>query len=388
MSVVSSALGTVDTPKVTRVPINYKVSSPFLLSLYAIIPLCFLLVLFDYLFFGNQLRDTYLPKNPATLVIWAIVFNFPHITSSLITLIDDEYIPFYKKRFTRVLIAIALFVFTINIAIPLLFPGAVSMVITALVFAFYATYTMYHVLSQQFGVGMIMMKVKSGSAAYERWRWLATAGASFMYGMVFGEEYLKMIQLGEYNAYEIAQVLAAIFIVLATIQGYALTKLSQRSLGTWYVSSNILMLIATYVLLALDYGFFVIAIPRFVHDITALTIYSVHDQNRNSVKQHNYIYRRLSFLGVPPLILCTLLAIVVANTVQCGSYLFDSWLGFVSVSECALSHFYTPSTAANPLPQSMQIWLQIMFICGFFHYHIESFVWKRDSIHRHAIAFT
>src|SRR5690554_5134500 len=291
MSVVSSALGTVDTPKVTRVPINYKVSSPFLLSLYAIIPLCFLLVLFDYLFFGNQLRDTYLPKNPATLVIWAIVFNFPHITSSLITLIDDEYIPFYRKRFTRGLIAIALFVFTINIAIPLLFLGAVSMVVTALVFAFYATYTMYHVLSQQLGVGMILMKVKSGSAAYERWRWLATGGASFMYGRVFGEEYLKMIEPGEYNADEIAQVLAAIFIVLATIQGYALTKLSQRDLGTWYVSSNIAMLIATYVLLMLDYGFFVIAIPRFVHDITALTIYSVHDQNRNSVKKHNYIYR-------------------------------------------------------------------------------------------------
>src|SRR5690554_1462412 len=108
MSVVSNAVGSSDAPQVTRVPIKVKVSSPFLLSLYAIIPLCFLLVLFDYLFFGNQLRDTYLPKNPATLVIWAIIFNFPHITSSLITLIDDEYIPFYKKRFTRVLIAIAL----------------------------------------------------------------------------------------------------------------------------------------------------------------------------------------------------------------------------------------------------------------------------------------
>lgn len=388
MSVVSSAVGSSDAPQVTRVPINFKVSSPFLLSLYGIIPLCFLLVLVDYLFLGNQLRDTYLPKNPATLVIWAIVFNFPHITSSLITLVDDEYLPFYKQRFVRALTVIAVFVFIINIVIPLLFPGNIAMITTALVFAFYATYTMYHVLSQQFGIGMILMRVKSDSAAYERWRWLATGAASFMYGMVFGEEYLKMIKLGEYNAYEIAQAVAAVFIVFATIQGYFLTKQSQRQLGTWYVSSNIAMLIATYVLLMMDYGFFVIAIPRFVHDITALTIYSVHDQNRNSVKKHNYIYRRLSFLGIPPLILCTLLAIVVANTVQCGSYLFDSWLGFVSVSECALSHFYTPSTAANPLPQTMQIWLQIMFICGFFHYYIEGFVWKRDSIHRHAIAFT
>lgn len=373
---------------VSKSPIIKQVNSSWLLSLYSIIPIAFLVVLVDYLFLGHQLRDHYLPSNPASLVIWAIIFNFPHITSSLITLIDDEYIPFYKQKFLRILVFITVAVFAINFGLPALFPGLPSMMAFGLFFAFYAFYTMYHVLSQQFGVGMILMKVKSGTPAYERWRWAGAFAASFMYGMVFAEYPLKQMVINDISAYQVFGVLAAVFIVLATIQGLLLTKQSQRGLGTWYVRSNVAMLIATYALLMLGYGFFVIAIPRLVHDITALSIYSVHDTNRNSEKQHNYIYRALSFLKISPLILCTLLAVFVANSIECGAYLIDTWLGFQSVSECALQHFYTPASEANVLPQSMQIWLQIMFVCGFFHYYIEGFVWKHDAVHRHAIKFS
>lgn len=372
---------------VTKVPVNVAVNSHWLLALYSVIPLSLLAVLLDYLFFDFRLREL-LPSNPASLVIWAVIFNFPHITSSLITLLDDEYIPFYKQKFSRILLVIVFAVLTLNFLVPMLFPGLPSAIVMAAFFAFYASYTMYHVLSQQFGVGMILMKKPSGTAAYERWRWSGAIAASFMYGMVFAEPALKVVQLYGYTAYQIAGAFAALFIAFATVQGLALTQGSQRLLGTWYVYSNVAMLLATYALLLMGYGFFVIAIPRIVHDITALSIYSVHDQNRNSVKQHNYVYRALSFLRVPPLILCTLLAIAVANSIQCGAYLFDTWLGFKSVSECAIQHYYTPATAENPLPHSMQLWLQILFICGFFHYYIEGFVWKRDAIHRHAIKFS
>lgn len=375
------------TFSVTKSPVNYAVNSRWLLALYSVIPISLLAVLLDHLFFDFRLREL-LPSNPASLVIWAVIFNFPHITSSLITLIDDEYIPFYRQRFLKILLIIIAAVLFLNFAVPFLFPGLPSAIVMALFFAFYASYTMYHVLSQQFGVGMILMKKPSGTAAYERWRWTGAIAASFMYGMVFAEPVLKPIALYGYSAYNIAAACAAVFIALSTAQGLVLTKGSQRLLGTWYVYSNVAMLLATFALLMLGYGFFVIAIPRIVHDITALSIYSVHDQNRNSVKQHNYIYRALSFLHVPPVILCTVLAVIVANFIQCGAFLFDSWLGFQSDSECAISHYYTPATAENPLPHSMQLWLQILFICGFFHYYIEGFVWKRDAIHRHAIKFS
>src|SRR5690554_867538 len=47
--------------------------------------------------FNNQLRDQVLPKNPSALAIWTVIFIFPHITSSLITLLDKDYLSFYKK---------------------------------------------------------------------------------------------------------------------------------------------------------------------------------------------------------------------------------------------------------------------------------------------------
>lgn len=382
---VSAASG--EQLTVTRSPVIYSVNSRWLLALYSVVPISLLVALMDYWFFGFQLRDL-LPSNPASLVIWAVIFNFPHITSSLITLIDDEYIPFYKQKFLRILLVIITAVLLLNFVVPMVFPGLPSTIAMAVFFAFYASYTMYHVLSQQFGIGMILMRKPSGTAAYERWRWSGAIAASFMYGMVFAEPALTTIKLSGYSAYQIAGALAALFIAFATVQGLALTKGSQRLLGTWYIYSNVAMLLATYALLLMGYGFFVIAIPRIVHDITALSIYSVHDQNRNSVKQHNYVYRALSFLRVPPLILCTLLAVVLANFIQCGAYLFDTWLGFQSVSECAIKHYYTPATAENPLPHSMQLWLQILFVCGFFHYYIEGFVWKRDAVHRHAIKFS
>ena len=66
----------------------------------------------------------------------------------------------------------------------------------------------------------------------------------------------------------------------------------------------------------------------------------------------------------------------------------DFGLGFNPAlnSECFATHFYTPSVE-NPLPDYMRVGMQIMFVCGFFHYHIEGFVWKREAIHRHSIAF-
>ena len=368
---------------------NFRVSSPLLLSLYLIIPFCAVLVVADTLWFGHQLRDVYLPSNPATLLVWAVVFNFPHIVSSLVTLADDEYIPFYRQRFTRALLIISIAVLTVNVLFPLLFPRNLAVATHFLFFGFFATYTMYHVLSQQFGIGMMLMRARPGGRGYEAWRWLATLAATTMYGLVFVPYQTQKIQLGGMPLYQLAEAAAGVLVLLAVIQGFRLSRQSQRRLGSWYIYSNLVMLLATYTFLKLDYGIFVIAIPRFVHDLTAFIIYSTHDQNRNREVQHNYIYRALSFLKIPPLVLCPILAIVLANTIECGAFLFDMNAGFVqSASECVMNRFYTPATPANGLPQSMQLWLQIMFICGFFHYYIEGFVWKREAIHRHSVTFS
>lgn len=369
---------------------TFKVNSYLLLALYAFIPLSIVLVFIDQVFLSSVLRDEYLPSNPATLIWWAIIFNFPHIVSSLVTLADDEYISFYKQRFARALSVIVLVVLTINILIPLLFPGILSTITTVLFVVFFAGYTMYHVLSQQFGIGMMLMKVRP-SRSYEIWRALATVASTLMYGMVF-MKWPDTPFMGAFSVYEILEMIAGIFCVLTVFQGFYITRDSQRNLGTWYVYSNLLMLVSTYAFLLMGYGFFVIAIPRFVHDLTAFIIYSTHDQNRNRDVVRNHIYRFLKFIPLPIMFLTPVVAIVLAHTVQCGSLYVDLLLGFdnaaFELNECPFDRYYQPTGINNGISPYMQFWAQIMFICGLFHYHIEAFVWKREAIHRHSVSFT
>ena len=70
---------------VTVKPVS--ISNRLLLSLYAIMPLCLCFVVLDALAFNYQFRDIWLPDNPGALIWWAIIFNFPHIVSSMVTAI-------------------------------------------------------------------------------------------------------------------------------------------------------------------------------------------------------------------------------------------------------------------------------------------------------------
>ncbi len=344
-------------------------------------------MLIDAVFLSYQLRDQLLPKNPSALLIWAIVFVFPHIIASFITLLDKEYWAFYKKRLLKALVLISSAVFCINLLLPHLLDATQYRTLAITFFIFYSAYTMYHVLSQQLGIGMVLMQRPSSGAAYERLRWLASIGGALLYLMVFAEYFLKGIQWQGYSVYSIAQITAVIAIALASIQGVWLAKQSKRALGTWYNASNLIMLWAIVILLSLGYSFFVIAIPRIVHDLSAFMVYSVHDENRNQIKQHNLLYKKLAFLGMPITVICVFAAILIANTIQCSSFVVDTWLGFQGNNTCVLHRYYTSGNSTT-LPSSMQLWFQLMLITGLFHYYIESFIWKKDSLHRHQVSFS
>lgn len=333
---------------------KFQVNSHMLLSLYLVIPVCLLAVIIDKLFLDEALLKQYLPVQPAEWAFWTLVFNFPHIVSSLVTLADKEYLSFYKKRFSIALTVITAGVVALT-AIILILPPAIAQNVYAVFFAFFATYTMYHVLSQQFGIGLMLMKQRPGKQ-FEQWRWLSTITTTGMYAMVFGRDQMEAIVVAGYSAYDISNVVAGVALIAATYVGFQLTRQSQRQLGTMYVYSNIAMLVITFIFMQLDYTVFVIAIPRFVHDLTAFIIYSTHDQNRNSGENKNYFYKALAILPLPPLLLCPLLAVGIANVLE----LYAVGILF--------KMFY--------------------FICSFFHYYIEGFVWKREAIHRHAVKFS
>lgn len=366
---------------------TYRVKGSLLLSLYLIIPLCFTLAALDYIFLDNILRDIWLPRYPGELLLWAIIFNFPHIVSSMVTLADKEYLTFYRQRFIIGLSAIVALVLSVNYLAPMVLSKSDARTVYYAFFFFLATYTMHHVFSQQLGIGMAFMKV-ARSRRYDLFRGCATAAGTLMYLDVFGRTILRKIYFSGLNGHDLVVILTGIFVVLAVIQGFLISRRSSDQLGKKYMHSNLLMIASSYIFLVLGYSFFVIVIPRFIHDLTALIIYSVHDHNRNHDEKRNYVYRFFSFLPFSPLLLCPVLAIVLANSIECGAYLLDTVLGFYPKGngDCFIQRFYAPDRS-NGLPFNMQIGLQIIFIVSLFHYYVEGFVWHRDSMHRHSVKF-
>lgn len=366
---------------------NYSVNQKWLLSLYAVIPICFLFAAVDTLFLGNQYRDVYLPNDPISLILFAIIFNFPHVLSSFITLADKEYLTFYKKRFSWGLGTIVFTTITTLTVLPLLVPSNIAMGLYGLFLTLYGVATMWHVLSQQYGIGMMLSKT-APQASFQRWRTLSTIAAAIMYFLVFTQPKDLTASFFGYPLWTILEISAGVFVILACYQGWLIIRKMPESVGKLYCLANLALLPATLAFLHLEYNMLVILIPRFVHDLTAFMIYSVHDQTRNQDYKHNYFYRWLSFIPIQPIFLCFIAAILLANSIECGAQVMDSWLGFqFSIADkCGIDSVF--SSEANGLPTSMRISLQLIYITGLFHYYIESFVWKRDSIHRHSVKFS
>ncbi len=364
------------------------VNSRWLLTLYAVIPFCFIFVLLDALLWGHQWRDRILPNDPAQLILWSIVFNFPHIVSSMVTMADREYWQFYRKRVINALAVIISAITVINFVVPLTLPAVLAENIYLLFFVFFSAYTVWHVLSQQYGIGMMLMRT-TPSRNYQLWRWCSTIAATTLYFMVFGKYFLRSASLFDIAVEQWLQGLALVFVLLSTILGLAIVKGSQRRLGTFYCLGNLAILPGAFCLLLLGYDMFVIVVPRFLHDLTAFMIYSVHDQNRNLEEKKNWVYRTLGFIPIAPLLLCPILAVVLANSIECGSLLLDSLLGVVNSvpDKCVLDPF-APLESTSNLNLRTGLWVQISMAIGFLHYYIEGFVWKRDSLHRHSVAFS
>jgi len=315
---------------------------------------------------NRTLLREFLPLQPSDWALWAIVFNLPHIVSSFVTLADKEYIKYYGVKFLAALtVIVAIVVITMNI-IPMFLSYQHSQYVYACFYAFFATYTMHHILSQQFGIGMMMARIPQ-STLYQVMRMCSTMSATSLYMMVFAKNSLQSIHAFGTSAQTLILIISGISIVCASYCAVRLIQQSDRILGRGLILSNVLMLYATWVCMLLGYTVFVILIPRFVHDITAFIIYSAHDHNRNIRVRHNYFYRCLAILPITPLVLCPILAIGLAYSVESFTAMSDKFF--------------------NEQGYFLKIGVQVLFIFGLFHYYIEGFVWKKDGIHRHSLKF-
>lgn len=365
------------------------VSSTSLLLLYLVIPATLLFVALDTFVWQSRWRDQVLPVNPADILFWSIIFNFPHIVSSMVTLVDREYWQFYRRKLIRGMLVIVSGALFINFLVPIFAGREAADQVFLVFFLFFSGYTVWHVLSQQYGIGMMLMRVAPASRLYLLWRWLSTVAGTSLYMLVFGQSLIRDIMIANVSLVEWITDIALILIVLSTLTGLPLLKQSTRWLGTCYGMGNLLILPTSYLMLDLGYGIFVVVIPRFLHDLTAFMIYSVHDHNRNLESCPNRIYRRLRIIPLSPFVLCPLLAIFLANSIECGSILFDTLMGTAhSLPQKCLLDPLPALQFTRDVPGSMALWIQVTFIIGFFHYYVEGFVWKRDSIHRHSVRFS
>jgi hypothetical protein len=330
-----------------------QVSNQYLLALYIVAPACVFIVLLDWLFFDGYMQYYYLPVKPSEWAFWAVFFNFPHIVASFITLADRDYLTFYKKPILRSIITITLLVGSYLLGLNLLSQPH-GLWLNGLFFIFFATYTMYHVLAQQFGLSLMMLRQPS-DAYFRSWLVLSTFSTVLMYGMIFTKSYLLSANIYVYTFYEIFAVITTTTLFLGSLFGLKLALSARCKQGRHYVYANVAMSWCAYFCLMMGYSVFVILIPRVIHDVTAFMIYSTHDHNRNLPANKNLIYSVLKIIPLSPLWLNPMLAIAIAASINY----------FSSV-------------------ETMQV---VLIVCGLFHYYMEGIIWKREGIHRKSVSF-
>lgn len=272
-----------------------------------------------------------LPQQPGDIVILSVFLELPHIVASHVLLADREYIGYYKtKLLLRYLVAVlALAAVTLSFGI----------------MAFYSVYfmwTVYHVLKQQVGIGRIMNR--QPNKLYEIWGYVLIVGSLVLAALIG----YYQIELGPFKAWLLPAVLgfAITLILLAAITCLQL----KQPFGRWYMIANTAMYLSVLACILLGAPFFVILIPRIIHDTTAYLLYINHDANRNNAVKHNLLYREFWYL---PAWAATLL---------------------VSIALASLLTFHLVPFA-----------LQIAIVLTISHYILESFVWRGTGIHRKSL---
>ncbi len=321
----------------------WAVNCYVLLALYIVIPLATGIVCLDYLFFNKWLLKEYLPVHPYEWAWYLVVFGMPHIVGSVITLVDDEYISFYKKK----LIYVILIIVASMISITKVF--GVSTLVLIL-----AVHTIYHVIAQQTGLCFMMLQQRPTKSSFV-WKRISITLAILVYFTIFVRSSLREFSLFGYSLLNIIYSLEGFLLLLIVLFAIKVHSQSSSKVGILYLWGNVLLVAFCYLCALLQYDVFVILIPRIIHDVTAFIVYGVHDQNRNREANHNYVYKAFSWTKIPTWLLCPVLAISI-------SYYF----------------FRGEDTAT----------IFIVYFINFFHYFIEGFVWKRESIHRLYVPFT
>ncbi|GGE39299.1 hypothetical protein GCM10007421_11600 [Halopseudomonas oceani] len=322
------------------------VDGRWLLALYCVIPLSFIVVALDTLVLQRTLLHGLLPDDPNDWALWALLFGLPHIIASALTLSDRDYLRHYRWRLLP-----ASLVFLLVCLAGWYGPQPLSY---QLLFVFFAGFTVFHVLSQQLGIALVLSGRRPGRL-FRLWKWAAIFAGMAIYLMVYGGQYLGRVQLAGIDGYRLFALLAGCFCAALILLTWQLARDCEERLGRWFIWANGLLLISAFAINELGYTLLVILMPRLIHDLTAFSVYITHDRNRQVRTSAGWLYRWLPSNGMTPFVVLPAASILIA------------WL-------------------LNSYQQHAFIGIAILLI-SFMHYYWEGFVWRGESPLRQHVRF-
>jgi hypothetical protein len=312
-----------------------------ILWLYLVVPLAVLVAAFDHVSDGAV--RAVLPHHPEDWWFWIYLFGMPHVFASFLLLADRDYWSEFRDK-----LVVYAFLF-------LILPYALLLLVgyQALFFLF-TSLIIYHTIAQQFGIALVVSRVKP-SLAHKASTFLASALGVIIYSFMYSDK-LLFESINLYRFEFLILVYALLILVLAL--SVHTWRLSATASGRQMVIANAFMLVTIVFLFHYGLEVLSIIIARIIHEFTAWIVYSCHDANRNAVDTHNLVYQRLSFLGVPPYAIGLLLAVVLGFSFTYLNETFDHYLAMLVVS------------------------------FSLYHYWIEGFIWKGRSGPKQNIGFT
>jgi hypothetical protein len=324
-----------------------KLSPKLLMSFFMLAPFLVVIALFDMLFFEKKFFE-YLPNQPQEWAFWFVIFSLPHIISSFITIIDTQNIKLYKKKISGSILILVILSIIILGVVPSYLDPVDSYYYQVTIFGIYSFFTLYHVTTQQLGIGLIISKTKP-TRIFKYYKVICVASAYSMFVLVLFSNGFSRTQ-----SWIISAGYCTVFclLVAACLLGLRLSN-NQCYLGKYYIFLNLNMFISVYLFAYFNYDIFALLIPRVIHDLTAFCIYANHDTNKfqlsKNTQQINTIYSLFHKTKLPIYVLSPTVGISIA-------FLINNYLGMFTI--------------------------YVLFVCDFLHYYVESFIWKNRGTHR------
>jgi hypothetical protein len=301
---------------------------------YLIVPALLLLVGLDRTSLGGVLQES-LPANPQQILLYALIFGFPHIVGSYGSLVDRQYIRHYKSHLLKGSVVALMVAIAVVKALPI---SAGALI--------FNTLTAYHTIGQQSGIARAFLR--TGNTLYPYWRHCVTAVACLL--PTYMATHLGLLP----NEYIGALHLVLMLLSAASLGLALLISWQHRRVSGWqHMASTQALLLSCIFFVDSGYPALTFMAPQVVHDITAFTIYIKHDRARalSTANSSNLLYRLLAPAPGHILWLLPVLSIAI------GAMLVQAGLDVVVV------------------------WMTMG------HYLFEASLWKRGSLHRMYLQF-